>query len=240
MPRLSESYPSPPKTRPPSLAAALVAFSSPKEIRDSLLGDLQEEHEVRAMKNSSDADRWYWSQALKNIVHFTSKVFSSTQFLKFFVLLFTLAVFPTLIILISWLSNMEEASSEVWETLLQGKVHALLFSSEVLFYGTEKLVEEIELDMYVNIPGLLWTLFTFLVLFLMNRKSHLSPHKLAGLGYTLTFCPYILGLIFIDMANPVPTQIGPILAFMVFAYLYSALPLGYWILQRIRLVEKSR
>ena len=52
-------------TRPPALAARLLAASLPPEERAEILGDLEEQfHERAARAGAAPAARWYWREAL--------------------------------------------------------------------------------------------------------------------------------------------------------------------------------
>jgi hypothetical protein len=41
------------------------------------------------------------------------------------------------------------------------------------------------------------------------------------------FLPYLAGLVFIQITEPVPTQVGPMLAFMLLNVFYLLLPVSF-------------
>jgi putative ABC transport system permease protein len=54
--------------RPPRVAVLLLRLSAPPAERDEMLGDLVEEHALRARRSGGRAaDRWFWSQALRSL-----------------------------------------------------------------------------------------------------------------------------------------------------------------------------
>lgn len=52
---------------PPWLAAKLLSVAIDADDRDTLLGDLLEEHASRACVSPPSAARWYWSQAIRSL-----------------------------------------------------------------------------------------------------------------------------------------------------------------------------
>jgi putative ABC transport system permease protein len=59
----------PPRIRPPRIAAALVALSAPRPSRADVVADLQEEYQqVARARGNAAAARWCWTQVLLSIV----------------------------------------------------------------------------------------------------------------------------------------------------------------------------
>ncbi len=228
-----------PVGEPPKLATFLLMQFSPRPLRDCLLGDLQEEYYRRAIADKGKGNAWYWRQALRTSLHYISAQLASMQCLRFLVIAASTLLLVSLILMISWLSNMSVPPSDpIWNQVLQGQVHRFLFEAEVLFHGFLTLSRR-DLGMYFNIPGLMWSLFCLLALALRNRRSLLTPHQLAAWGYCLMLLPYFFGLVFIDIAQPEARKVGPVIAFMVFPSAYMSLPLAYWILRKIRLSKQG-
>lgn len=182
----------------------------------------------------SQANQWYWKQSINTSVHYLSNLLGSEKFLRLLVIAVTTLLFTSIVIMISWLSNMDNASPEVWDDLLKGVVHRFLFEPEVLVFGFLKLIEETHLHMFFNIPGLVWSIVCFGALGFWDRRHRLSPHQLAGIGYALMLVPYLAGLFFIDMMQPEAKKVGPVIAFMVFPVVYMAIPLAVWVLKKIK------
>lgn len=59
--------------RPPKLSEQLLSWSLPNELRDPILGDLEEEFSQRQIINTSQAISWYRRQALKSAWQFIQK-----------------------------------------------------------------------------------------------------------------------------------------------------------------------
>ena len=57
---------------PPAIARSVLSFFLPSQLREPVLGDLEEEFDARmgAQGSSSAAIRWYWWQALQSASHF--------------------------------------------------------------------------------------------------------------------------------------------------------------------------
>jgi hypothetical protein len=73
-------------------------------------------------------------------------------------------------------------------------------------------------------------MLSLIFIYLLNRKKRLSLHQLAGFGVALMIVPYILGYFDIQFYQPNPSEIGPILAAMVFPIIYGVIPLCAWVI----------
>lgn len=74
--RLSPIY------RPPKMAETLIGLSTPAHLRDPLLGDFAEEFWRLCQKhNKSQANKWYWQQALRSLPHLIPASIHSNAFL---------------------------------------------------------------------------------------------------------------------------------------------------------------
>ena len=166
--------------------------------------------------------------------HYFTRYLASEDLLQKLAILVALILFPALIVMISWLSSMDNASEHIWQNLLQGKVHSFLFESEVLHNGSVTFIAYADIEMYLNLPSMLWALLTFVVLYIRNRFATFSAHQAAGWGLTLMLLPYVFGLIYIDLIGPDPKQVGPTVAFMTISIIYIILPLTWFIVAKTR------
>lgn len=233
--RPSEHHgPPEPKLTPPKIATFLIEQCSPVHSRECLLGDLFEEFYDKAEVNMSNATHWYWKQSINTALHYLSQSLVSEKFLRFFVIFISTILLLSLLITISWMSNMDTVQPALWAQLLRGEVHNFMFNASVLSFGAEKIINDFDIWMYQNGPGFYWLLFSSAILFLRDKLELMSAHKLAAWGYTLMFLPYIFGLIYIEFMQPEPTKVGPTIAFMLFSIVYMLLPIGYWVVKRTR------
>ncbi|BDX07927.1 permease prefix domain 2-containing transporter [Planctobacterium marinum] len=224
----------PPGRPPPLLAQRILNLVVPNHLKESLTGDLEEEFAHRAMTNDKQATHWFWRQTMQTSLHYFSQYLATEAMLKKLVIITTLVLFPTLLIMISWLSNMDtETSEHVWNNLLQGKIHSFLFEAEVLALGSEKLATDFDLLMYFNTPAALWTVFALAVLYFRNKKAAFSAHQAAAWSTVLMLLPYLFGLIYIEIIEPQARHVGPPVAFMALSIVYLILPSSSLVLRKM-------
>ena len=198
------------------------------------MGDLNEEFSERALQDRQAATSWYWKQTTKTATHYLGHYCASEDLLSKLCILVAIGLFSTLVLMVSWLSNMDEAPETIWQNLLQGKIHTFLLDTEVLSNGSDQLIACFDFEMYVNPPSMLWALLSFGVMWLRNRLGKFSAHQAAAWGCTLMLLPYLFGLIYIDLMNPLPHKIGPTVAFMSISVIYTILPLAAFVVYKAR------
>ncbi|MCC2606392.1 permease prefix domain 2-containing transporter [Planctobacterium marinum] len=219
--------------RPPALANRILNLVVPAHLRESITGDLEEEFTTLLKYNKQNATRWYWRQTMQTSLHFFAQYLATESLLKKLVIAVTLVLFPTLVLMISWLSNMDHDTSEhIWQSLLQGQVHTFLFEAEVLSLGTDKLLSDFDLGMYFNTPATLWTLFALAALYIRNKRADFSAHQAAAWCTMLMLLPYLFGLIYIEIIQPQARHVGPPVAFMTLSIVYLILPMAWFILSK--------
>lgn len=222
-----------PGATPPLLANRILRLMLPAHLKDCIAGDLEEEFAKRHTQNKSQAIRWYWRQTMQTSIHYLAQYLATEALLKKLVIAVTLVLFPTLVVMISWLSNMDHETSEyIWQNLLQGKVHNFLFDTEVLLLGSEKLIATFDLLMYFNVPAALWALFALAALYIRNKRAAFSAHQAASWCTILMLLPYLFGLIYIDIIQPQARHVGPPVAFMTLSIVYLILPMAWFILSK--------
>lgn len=217
---------------PPKIASRILQFFTPAEIRNELVGDLHEEYSHRIHQNPKAAAQWYWQQTIRTSCHYVTRFIASETLLRKLVILISLILFPALLVMISWLSVINTASDHIWQNLLAGKVHSFIFEPEVVVNGTDALLQYAEFEMYLNWPSFFWSLFTLFLLVVRNKTSTFTAHQLTAWGTTMMFLPYIFGLVYIDIIDPAPKQVGPTVAFMTLSIVYIILPLTYFIVRK--------
>lgn len=168
--------------------------------------------------------------------HYLSRYLVSENFLRKFILLLVTVLFPTLLLAIYFLSSVDNSSEYIWKNLLDGKMHAVILTSEFWLVAVETAVNYGELDdlgMYFNIPSAIWAVTVFAVLYTRNKRGNFSAHQAAAWGATLMFLPYLVGLVYIQLNHLAPKQIGPVIAIMTISIIYIMLPLSWFVLKKI-------
>lgn len=216
------------------MAQQILLTVIPRHLRDSLMGDLEEEFKSREVMNNRLAKHWYWRQTMNTSLHYFTQYLATENLLKKLVIITTLILLPTLLIMVSWLSNMtHDTSEQIWQNLLHGKIHSFLFEAEVLTLGSEKIVSGFDLLMYFNVPAALWTVFALAVLFVRNKRGHFSAHQAAAWSSVLMLLPYLFGLIYIEIIEPEARHVGPPVAFMALSIVYLIIPCAALVLKKI-------
>lgn len=227
---------------PPRLAIKLLNVLVPSDLRDILVGDLNEEFWQRASIQPRDAALWFWRQALMTSAHYVSNYLVSENLLRKLVLLVTALLLPTLLVGIFWLSNVDEYSEYFWSNLLEGKMHVIAITPEFWREGSFMILHHASLqdiEMYLHGPSAIWAMTAFAVLYIRNRYSTFSAHQAAGWGTTLMLLPYLSGLFFTQLSQLAPNQVGPVIATMTISIVYIILPLAWFVLSKTRLQVNS-
>ena len=58
-------------SRPPRLARWLLSWTIPEDVRDTVLGDLEEVHHARIRQGGAFSGLWFWGQAISFSIRFT-------------------------------------------------------------------------------------------------------------------------------------------------------------------------
>lgn len=220
---------------PPKLASQILKAFVPTEHRDVLLGDLHEEFLHKVQQQEKAVQAWYWRQVFNTSMHFANRYLASENSLRKITIILAFVMVPSLIIVIRWMSNVDQASDYVWSNILAGKVHMFLFTSEVWGGGLDGFINSSRgtgIEMYVHFPSIIWAVLVFCVLYIRNRIASFSAHQVAAWGAALAFSPYIFGLVYIEMVELHIKQIGPAIAFMVIPIVYITPPLTWFILRK--------
>lgn len=225
--------------KPPKLAVLLLKYTTPCRFIDYLVGDLHEEFDERAGIDLKAAKTWFWKQAVNSAIKFFNVFLTSTRLLNIIVLSLTPILLCLFITTVTWISHTDHTAPAMMAYLVKGEVHHLTLNLSVLASGYEKLMSGFSVDVYLSISGFYWSLFSFAVLYLQDKKKSLSAHKIALWGYALMLAPYCLGLSYIKHIQPDPINIGAIVGFMVFPIIYMLIPLCLWITTVIRKTNDS-
>lgn len=223
----------PSKNHVPAFASWLLEKCLAPDTRDHLIGDLTEEYAQRAAQDPSSATRWFWTQSFRALYHRGADIAGSVAALKVMVVLSTLFLVPVLFSMMAWLSNMDETAPVLWQLLLEGKMHSMLFEASFWLEQPEALSRVDEVHFLIHPWAAVWVAACLGVVAYCQRTRQLSPHQVAAMGYTLMLLPYLFGLAVIAYYQPEPRKIGPILAFMLFNIFYMVVPLSFMLLKQI-------
>ena len=222
---MSNRHPTPPKA-----ALLLMSIILPKQIKNSLIGDLIEEYELLIADGSKDANAWFWKQAMETNLIYVSSLLRRPSFLRKLNILIPFILFTFASLLITWLSHMGSLngySEGMWQRLLEGKIHLALFEPTFWQEINQLLLKVGSLSMYLHLPSMLFAATSLLVLYKLDKKLNFSALKMAVWGYGFMLLPYTWALIHINTHPLMPKQIGPLLAFGLITVFYMLLPVSY-------------
>ncbi len=198
----------------PKLAVWLLNRLANPAYRDELIGDMEEEYLDRR-RESNNAANWLAKQVFFAIWDGQKAMVRTTGFIKIISVVFCLLALPTIMLFVGWLSNMEEPSEKLWHLLLTGEVHQLFFNIEYWQHAwRESGIRHLQLSMFINIPAIFWAgvFFVSSLLFFKNTTPSAMGFGLFMLAFIVL--PYCFGYAVINVLEPAPKKVGPILAFM--------------------------
>jgi len=206
----------------PKFACYLLACFCHGYAGESLIGDLVEEYQYRALVDPFQAKLWFWKQTVSSLLLCMSDALASQKLLKIFVVVIPFLLLPVLVAFIGWLSAFDLFPQGIeggWQTLLRGEIHRLVIEP-LIWAQFPTSISELEFDMLLHLPSSIWALVAIAGFSFVYYRQNCSAHQLAALGYSLCFLPYLLGLLYIDQQSLMAKQVGPIIAFMLISIVY--------------------
>ncbi|WP_289029118.1 hypothetical protein [uncultured Paraglaciecola sp.] len=203
------------------LATWLLSRLANPAYRDELIGDIEEEYTERQQTNR-DANSWLLRQTTLAIWDGQKAMIRTTGFVKTLSILLCVLALPTIALFVGWLSNMHMPSEHLWQLLMAGEVHYILFNSE--YWGiawNESGVSRLEVDMFIHIPSVLWAMVFAVSAYLFLKKSKPSVWMFSAFTLLYLLLPYLFGYGVISSFEPPPQKVGPILAFMMLAPFFT-------------------
>ncbi|MFT5674187.1 MAG: hypothetical protein ACI808_000094 [Paraglaciecola sp.] len=208
------------------LGNGLLKLVLSKRTAENLIGDLEEAFNDRAKTDLKVAKRWYAKQLVLTFISSISDRVKSDSSLNLGMLGMALIILPVIFCMVAWLSNMDETSPAVWQLLLDGQLHQIVFFAE--FWSVQpQALPSVDVPMFIGYNSILWAALCLVLIVKIESRPASSVHLVAGLGMTAMLLPYLAGLAFIQIAEPIPTQVGPILAFMLLNVFYLLLPISF-------------
>ena len=206
------------------LATWLLSRLANPIYRDVLIGDMAEEYTERQQTNQ-ESTNWLLRQTALAIWDGQNAMVKTTGFVKVLSIVLCVLTLPTITFFVGWLSNMREPSEQLWQLLMAGEVHSILFNAEYWrIVWNESGISHLELAMFINIPSILWAMLFAGSAYLFLKKSNPSVWVFSAFALAYMLLPYLFGYTLINSVDPVPQIVGPILAFMMLAPFFT-LPL---------------
>lgn len=214
-----------------TLTNRLLGMFLPSYSKDALIGDLREEYFQRLTVNRFSANMWIIRQLLVTLATATKSAVVGESFLKGMAIVACLAVAPTLFFMVAWLSNMDQTSPKVWQLLLGANMHAIATYGNFWQQVPEAVSKIDDLHMFIHYWSVAWSGVALLVIGSVRYFKNVSAHQIALMGLIAMATPYMLGWMYINTMVLAPTQIGPIIAFMLFNILYMIVPITRWVVK---------
>ncbi|MCO7189330.1 MULTISPECIES: hypothetical protein [unclassified Pseudoalteromonas] len=228
--------------KPPALANKILSILLPHRLVESVLGDLEEEFNLRAKQSIKHASQWYWQQTLETSLIYLQKKLASVDVLgrlNFYLPLIMFVVTAGLIVLLSILNDPTFISETFWDELLQGKVHTALFSAH-FWHNFWDILALAEWGMFIHFESLLISFFSIAMMLYLYKQQQASIIELAICGYSLAFIPYLWSIMHIAHHSFEARQIGPIVATGILCLLYQLPPVSYIIHRKLQQIKTER
>ena len=196
---------------------------------DNILGDMLEEFDKRKQTSAFAARLWIASQYTRTLCTGLWRQCTTSVGISRIVMLATLLVLPLLVGLVAWLSNMDTTTTQLWEMVLAGEMHRILFVAEYWQDLPYALSQVSDVDMFINPKSALWACAAMAAVNWIRSKTTTPLSLCCALALVLMVAPYIISLVYLQTAQPVPKQIGPIIAFSLFTIFYMLPMMAYWL-----------
>ena len=206
------------------LATWLLSRLANPAYRNELIGDMEEEYTERQQTNQVTTN-WLLRQTASAIWDGQNAMVKSTGFVKALSIVLCVMTLPTIVLFVGWLSNMQMPSEQLWQLLMAGEVHFILFNTEYWRIAwNESGISHLEFEMFIHIPSILWAMVFAGSTYWFLKKSNPSVWLFSAFALAYMLLPYLFGYAVINSLEPVDQKVGPILAFMMLAPFFT-LPL---------------
>ena len=146
----------------------------------------------------------------------------------------SIAIFYVLVVAIIFLSNAgpSQITGDAYWT--NGAIHLFFFEAEFWRFFGPLGQADTSLNLFINVPSILWFLMSCTLLFFLDKKSPLSLRSFAILALTLLLLPYIWGVAYFNLFEVPLKECGPIIAFMWISILMLILPFGFGLIRKVQ------
>jgi hypothetical protein len=221
----SEEHP----TAMPKLTTWLLSRLANPAYRNELIGDMEEEYTERKQTNQ-ESTTWLLRQTASAIWDGQNAMVKSTVFVKVLSIVLCVMTLPTIALFVGWLSNINEPSEQLWQLLMAGEVHFILFNTEYWrIVWNDSGISHLELGMFIHTPSILWAMMFAGSTYWFLKRSNPSVWLFSTFALAYMLLPYLFGYTVISSLEPVDQKVGPILAFMMLAPFFT-LPLYVYFL----------
>ncbi|RTE85496.1 MULTISPECIES: hypothetical protein [Gammaproteobacteria] len=205
----------------PKLVGWLLSRLANPAYKNELIGDLEEEY-IERQSAHQETTKWLCSQAMFAIWDGQKAMARTTKFVKVISIILCILALPTIVFFVGWLANMQDPSEQLWQLLVDGKIHAILFNSEYWQSAwNEHGLGQIGLATFINVPGIFWALLFAGASYLFLSKTNSNSWQYGIFALAFIVVPYLLGYAAISALEPEPQKIGPTIAFMVLAPFFT-------------------
>ncbi|NQZ89576.1 MAG: hypothetical protein HRT54_18525 [Colwellia sp.] len=217
-----------------------IRLCSPNSFSDDICGDLEEEHTTisQSIKGKSNADLWMIQQTLKICIHF---ILSKNNLLSLLVSVAAISISFTMIVSVSWLSDLEDASvlsDAFWQQWLNGSTYQIFLEPVLWQSAPQAWSQPVDWNMWFYQPSVIYALISFYTLYKITAKLHLSITEYSLVSMLTLLIPYLIGNALFFFMDIKMTEAGPIVAFMWISTLYLILPISYQFINRLRMSER--
>jgi hypothetical protein len=215
--------------KPPRLALVLLNKLLPDSVNDDISGDLIEEFN-QSSKTLFKSKYTFWLHTLSTCLRYNMNNKAAVSLVLAFI---SIGLFYGLIVAITFLSNADNTlvfDNSYWTN---GAVHLFFFEAEFWqLFGNQEL-SETSWQLFINIPSVLWFLFSCTWLYCLDKKYLLNLQSFAILALTFLSLPYLLGVAYFNLFDVPLRESGPIIAFMWLSILYLILPLSFGLIRKV-------
>ncbi|MEP2652865.1 MAG: hypothetical protein ABJH06_12825 [Paraglaciecola sp.] len=205
----------------PKLATWLLSRLANPAYRDELIGDMEEEYTERQEANQ-EASYWLLRQTTLAIWDGQKAMIRTTGFVKALSIILCVLALPTIALFVGWLSNMHMPSEHLWQLLMAGEVHFILFNTEYWEIAwNESGVSHLDVMMFIHVQSILWAMVYAVSAYLFLKKIKPSVWIFSAFSMAYILVPYLFGYGVISLFELPPRIVGPILAFMMLAPFFT-------------------
>jgi len=208
--------------RPPKLALVLLDKLLPTSVNDDISGDLIEEFH-QSSETLFTRQYTFWLHTLSTCWRYNM---NSKTAASFGLASISAGIFYALVVAITFLSNAEPTQVFDHAYWTNGSIHLFFFEAEFWQFFGKLGQAETSLNLFLNMPAILWLILSCTLLFCLDKKYQLSLRSFAITALTLISLPYIWGVAYFNLFEVPLKECGPIIAFMWISILMLILSFG--------------
>lgn len=218
----------------------LIRLCTPNKFSDDICGDLEEEYNTisKSTDGKSNADIWMIKHTSKTCIHF---LLSKNNLFSLLVSVAAISISFTMIVSVSWLSDLEDASvlsDAFWQQWLNGSTYKI-FLEPVLWQSTPQIFSQpIDWNMWFYPSSVIYAIISYYILYKISSNLHLSITEYSLVSMLTLLLPYLIGNTLFFFMDVKMTEAGPIVAFMWLSTLYLVMPISYQFINKLKMSER--